>query len=47
VILTATVVEEDPFDSYRYETTLEFTLVEEGGELAIDLLPYPFFCRNF
>ena len=46
VVLNATVIEEDPFDPYRYETTLEFAVVNEGGAMRIDRLPYSYFCRS-
>lgn len=46
VVLNATVVKVDLIDPYTYETTLQFTLIEEGGAMRIDQLPYPYFCRS-
>jgi hypothetical protein len=46
VVLDATVMEVDPIDPYTYETTLEFTLIDESGSVRIDRLPYPYFCRS-
>ncbi len=46
VVLDATVMEVDPIDPYTYETTLEFTLIDESGAMKIDRLPYPFFCGS-
>lgn len=46
VVLDATVMEVDPIDPYTYETTLEFTLIDESGSMKIDRLPYPFFCGS-
>lgn len=46
VVLDATVMEVDPIDPYTYETTLEFTLIDEGSAMKIDRLPYPFFCGS-
>lgn len=46
VVLDATVMEVDPIDPYTYETTLEFTLIDENGAMTIDRLPYPFYCGS-
>lgn len=44
VTLRATAFQDDPFSPYSYETTLDFTLVTEGGIPRIRRLPFTYFC---
>ncbi len=47
VEVEVTVVETgSDFEPYRYQNRMSFTLIDEGGLLMIDRLPYNYYCRE-